>query len=211
MAKVFQLGFVDGKEAMEACAGAINAGQLIVLPVNSGYVFACDFLNSQAAKDLYTTRKQEQLVVPTLIFPDLAAVHDVGHLPQLHPQTELAVESGSLMLIIPSYESFRPKENEQEEFLGVNIPSNDFIKKLLSMTVPCQVMAANPVGEGMPTNMKSILLDFEELVEVIIDIGDVELQPSTVINSTEEPPTIARIGALSVLEVFELIPQCQLE
>jgi hypothetical protein len=31
MAKVFQLRFVDGKEAMEACAAAINAGQLICI------------------------------------------------------------------------------------------------------------------------------------------------------------------------------------
>jgi len=211
MAKVFQLRFVDDKEAMDTCAAVINAGQLIVLPVNSGYVFACDYLNSRAVRSLYSVRKQENLVVPTLIFPDLAAVHDVGQLPQLNPQTELALESGSLTLIIPSYESLRPKENEQDEFLGVNIPSNDFIKKLLRLTGPCQVMAANHVGKGMPSNANSILLDFEELVEVIIDIGDVELQPSTVINWTEALPTIARIGVITAKEVLELIPECRLE
>ena len=200
------LGKADLAAVLSEAVAAINAGRLILLPVTSGYVLACDAHNASAISDLDIARHNDKDYVSSMIFPTVEAMNDEVTLPILGPGLLELIESGSLTLIVNKDTSMRSNQEDSHELVAVNIPINPWVRKLLKKTGPCAVGAASIIGEGVPKRLTEVSPAIKDLAEVAIDAGIIKSTVSTVINFAGTKPILIRVGAVSEVQIKKLIP-----
>lgn len=200
------LGTSDKSALLLEAAAAINAGRLIILPVTSGYVLACDAQNASALSDLDAARHAKNEYISSIIFPDIATLANEVTLPELDPALVEIFEKGLLTLILKRDLSFRSNHGGTKELIAVNIPENSWVQNLLAKTGPCAVGAASIINEGIPKKISEVSQEIKNVVEIAVDAGTIKGSVSTVINFVEKKPVIVRIGTISESEIKALIP-----
>jgi tRNA threonylcarbamoyl adenosine modification protein (Sua5/YciO/YrdC/YwlC family) len=76
--------------------------------------------------------------------------------------------------------------------IGIRYPDNWFTKIVEKMKVPIITTSANKSGENFMTSIEGLDNDIKMHVDFIIDDGEIDGQPSTIIDLTKEEPDIIR-------------------
>ena len=193
-------------ELLNEAAEVIRIGQLLVFPVNSGYVIGCDPFNSNATRRLNEARGHVIDNIQTIAFSDIAAAKELIEDKEIPSALIEALYSGDLTIVFNRIKSFRPTVTEYDELVSINFPTHTLVKELLRLAGPCAVSAAAPVGMGLPTSVEDPQRYFGKQVDLYLDAGTTSLAASTVINWTERLPVIVRQGQYPIEELMKIFP-----
>lgn len=177
---------------------ALKDGSIIILPTDTLYAIACDALNNRAIerickiKDLDPNRSTLSIVCS-----DISQASDYAKIDNKAFKVLKDYLPGPYTFILPASTSL-PKVFKGRKTVGVRIPDNPIAEALAAalgnplMTTSIDVDADAPFESVMPD---SIAMRYGDNVDIIIDAGEGEIVPSTVVDITDSSqPEVLREG-----------------
>ena len=173
---------------VDAIVTALKDGSIIILPTDTLYAIACDALNNRAIerickiKDLDPNRSTLSIVCS-----DISQASDYAKIDNKAFKVMKDYLPGPYTFILPASTSL-PKVFKGRKTVGVRIADNPIAEALAAalgnplMTTSIDVDADAPFESVMPD---SIAMRYGDNVDIIIDAGEGEIVPSTVVDITD--------------------------
>jgi tRNA threonylcarbamoyl adenosine modification protein (Sua5/YciO/YrdC/YwlC family) len=182
----------------------LQSGGLVIYPTDTIYGLGCDITKTKSLEKIAQI-KGVQLEKANLSF----ICNDLSHLSDYVKQLDSATFKilkralpGPYTFILPGSNNL-PKVFKKKKTVGIRIPDNNIIRTLVAELgnpiVSTSIRDEDDVLE-YTTDPELIFEKWQGLVDVVIDGGYGDNEPSTVIDLTEEPAVIREgKGSLDIL------------
>ena len=203
MAKVLPVDFEQpgpSSKAIESVQSVLNSGGVIAFPTDTFYGLGANPFNPDALSKIFQI-KQRPADKPLLIL-----IHSIDQLEDLTQEvTENARKlmehfwPGPLTLIFKAALSLPDALTAGTGTIGIRLPGHPFTHRLLeTLGQPLTAPSANISGTGEPRTAQQVESSLGGELDLIVDGGPAPGgKLSTVLDSTANPPTLIREGALS--------------
>jgi L-threonylcarbamoyladenylate synthase len=177
---------------------AIRDGYVIVVPLEHGYVYACDAFSHFAVRAMHVLRGDALGVLSQVIIPNVKTAQGLSRSIRSDVQEILDAFWPGLLSV-----NLKPQvglawdlgDGQRLDLISLRMPQGGFVLELMQKSGPLAI--ASITNNSLPT-----LLDVERFenpgVEVIFDGGHLPAGPrTTVINVSDDGIEITREGAIS--------------
>ena len=186
------------EEHLARALKAIRDGYVIVVPLEHGYVYACDAFSHFAVRAMHVLRGDALGVLSQVIIPNVKTAQGLSRSIRSDVQEILDAFWPGLLSV-----NLKPQvglawdlgDGQRLDLISLRMPQEGFVLELMQKSGPLAI--ASITNNGLPT-----LLDVERFenpgVEVIFDGGHLPAGPrTTVINVSDDGIEITREGAIS--------------
>jgi tRNA threonylcarbamoyl adenosine modification protein (Sua5/YciO/YrdC/YwlC family) len=184
--------------AIEKVVKVLKDGGLIIYPTDTVYGLGCDITNSKA---LERVAKIKGIKLEKANFSFVC--HDLSNLSDYVKQIDTATFKilkralpGPYTFILPGNNNL-PKEFKKKTTVGIRIPNNnitlEIVKKLGNPIVSTSIHDDDAVLE-YSTDPELIFEKWQNLVDMVIDGGYGDNEPSTIIDLSGFEPEVIREG-----------------
>lgn len=170
---------------------------LIAFPTDSGYALGCQLGNRDGKDRILKIRDLDERHHFTLLCSNFA---QLGQLVQLNNSAFRAVKAatpGPYTFILPATSEV-PKRlmHPKKKTVGVRIPEHVFVSALLDeLGEPLLTSTLIlPGEEDARTSGWDVKEELDNVVDVVVECGEVTAQPTTVVDWSEGFPEVVRIG-----------------
>ncbi len=197
----------DREEHLARALKSIRDGYVIVVPLEHGYVYACDAFSHFAVRAMHVLRGDALGVVAQVIIPNAKTAHGLSRSMRAEVQ-ELtnAFWPGLLSLNVKPQMglAWDLGDDQRLDQISLRMPQEGFVLDLMQQSGPLAITSIT--NNGLPT-----LLDVERFensgVDVIFDGGHLPAGPrTTVINVSDDGMELVREGAISRKSLQEVSP-----
>ncbi len=171
----------------------IIKGKLVVLPTETVYGIAVK-VNSVSIERLFKIKKRYEKF----------SIH-VSHIDDLSTAgIKISREYRSIIeCLTPNPITIIIKDIDGNK-VGIRIPDLDITRRILSRSGPCYMPSANRKDNPSPISIRDVLEDLENEIDIVLDCGETKYGiDSTVVDISERPIKILRIGAFPLSKVRE--------
>ena len=208
MSKVYDCAVPESRAAgLAAAAGAVRAGQLVVLPTDTVYGLGCDAFSSMAVQGLLDAKgRGRDMPVPVLVGSWSTVDGLVLGVP---PEARRLIEAfwpGGLSIVLRHAPSLAWDLGDTRGTVMLRMPLHPVALELLRDVGPMAVSSANRSGQPPATTADQARDQLGERVPVLLDGGPAGAAvPSTVVDLTADDPVVLREGAVSVAQIGEVL------
>ncbi|MCE3026734.1 MULTISPECIES: L-threonylcarbamoyladenylate synthase [unclassified Salinicola] len=185
------------KRLIDQAIGILRQGGVVAYPTDSGYALGCCLGEKKAIEKIKWLRQLDDRHNFTLVCSDLSEIgtyakvdNSVFRLLKSHtpgPYTFILNATSEVPRLL-----LHPKRRS----IGVRVPDHRITHALLeTLGEPLMSVTLIPVDEELPmTDAEEIRERYGAHVDLIIDGGACHLEPTTVVDLREIPPTLVREG-----------------
>ncbi|ARV08407.1 threonylcarbamoyl-AMP synthase [Winogradskyella sp. PC-19] len=190
---------------IQKIVSVLKKGGLVIYPTDTVYGLGCDITNIKALERIARIKgvKLEKANF-SFICEDLSNLSD--YVKQINTSTFKILKRalpGAYTFILPGSKSL-PNPFKKRKTVGIRVPDNSIILSLVAALgnpiVSTSIRDDDDVLE-YTTDPELILEKWDNLVDIVIDGGYGDNEASTVIDLSEDEPTVIREGKGS-LEIF---------
>lgn len=183
----------------------LKRGGLIIYPTDTVYGLGCDITNTKALERVARIKgiKLEKANF-SFVCHDLSNLSD--YVKQIDTSTFKILKRalpGPYTFILPGAKTL-PSVFKKKKTVGIRIPNNaiarEIVKQLGNPIISTSIRDEDEILE-YTTDPELILEKWDKLVDLVIDGGYGDNQPSTIIDLSEDTPLIVREGK-GDLEIF---------
>lgn len=196
------------QDSIQKAADKIKKGEIVVLPTETVYGLGADATNTKAVQKIFDA-KQRPAINPLIIH--VVDKSDVDLYAEQNEISKKLVEifwPGPLTLILKSKAShISPLVTAGLETIAIRMPEHPVMSQVIEKVgSPIAAPSANKSGEPSATTPKDAAASLGDSVDMILAAGkcDVGLE-STVIDISDDIPTILRPGAISQKQIQEAL------
>lgn len=183
---------------VDTIVNALKDGNIIIIPTDTLYAIACDALNNRAIERICKIKDIDpNKNTLSIVCSDISQASDYAKIDNKAFKVLKDYLPGPYTFILPASTSL-PKVFKGRKTVGVRIPDNSIAMALAAalgnplMTTSIDVDADAPFESVMPD---SIAMRYGDSVDIIIDAGEGEIVPSTVVDITDSSqPEVIREG-----------------
>lgn len=176
----------------------LHEGALIAYPTDSGYALGIALGNREGLDRIKRLRRLDDKHHFTLVCSDFAQLGTLVHLSNVHFRTVRAATPGPYTFILPATGEV-PKRLMQpkKRAVGVRIPDHRVVQALLAeLGEPLLSSTLLMPGETDPmTDGWSVKERLDHEVDLVVESGECGLEPTTVVDLSEDYPEVMRVGA----------------
>jgi tRNA threonylcarbamoyl adenosine modification protein (Sua5/YciO/YrdC/YwlC family) len=197
--------------AIDRALREIRSGNVIALPIDSGYVFATDAFNHMAVSSLHLLRNDPSGQAASVMIGDKNRI--VGITRDISEAAQTLMNSfwpGLLTLYLAPHPALTWDLGDERllDQVAVRVPNSEFAINLLNETGPLAVAGAALAGRAsfaQPTLINEV---FGSHLDLIFDGGEIPAQAlSTVVDCTAKPPRVIRQGAIDIASLRQAWPE----
>ena len=192
------------KRKISQVVDRLEKGGVIIYPTDTVYGIGCDIFNKKAVERIYKIRglnpKKARLA---FICENISQIAEYSA--QIDNETfrlMTQILPGPYTLILKGNHKVPKIMVGKRTTIGVRVPENkialEIVKALGRPILTASLKADDEIKEYFST-AEEIYDDFGKLVDVVIDGGPGNNEPSTVIDCTTNPPELIRQGAGKIL------------
>jgi tRNA threonylcarbamoyl adenosine modification protein (Sua5/YciO/YrdC/YwlC family) len=183
------------KRLVRKAADMVRAGGLIAYPTDSCYALGCDRAASGALERLRRIRGFDERHRLTLMCRDLAEMARYAVIDDAQFRLLKGVTPGSYTFILRARREV-PRRVARKKTIGVRIPGHPVAHALLAeLGEPMLSATLLLPGASAPfADAQEIRARLEHQLDLVIDGGACGVEPSTVIDLTEDTPRVVREG-----------------
>lgn len=183
------------KRLVRKAADMVRAGGLIAYPTDSCYALGCDRAASGALERLRRIRGFDERHRLTLMCRDLAEMARYAVIDDAQFRLLKGVTPGSYTFILRARREV-PRRVARKKTIGVRIPGHPVAHALLAeLDEPMLSATLLLPDESAPfADAQEIRERLEHQLDLVIDGGACGVEPSTVIDLTEDTPRVVREG-----------------
>jgi len=200
MTKIFNLN-----DNLEEAVSALKTGAVIIIPTETVYGFAADAFNVEAQKKIYKIKGRSFKKPLIAMTPDIESVRTFVEIPEKAFKIAKKFWPGQLTLIFPTTALGKIMSGGRDN-LGVRIPDNEFMLKLLKeIGKPVMTTSVNVSSKKSAKTFEETLA-FDGIADILVDGGACRFSfESTVIDMVKFPYIIIRKGCLDTNEILKYI------
>ncbi|MEU4395601.1 L-threonylcarbamoyladenylate synthase [Kribbella sp. NPDC023855] len=195
--------------AYRAAVDAIEAGDLVVLPTDTVYGIAADAFKADAVQRLLDAKGRGRDMPPPVLISVVESLEALAtDIPEAGRKLCEAFWPGPLTVICHAQGSLMWDLGDTQGTVALRVPDHENTRELLSRTGPLAVSSANLSGQPAALDVYDAEAQLLDTVAVYLDGGAVTGgQPSTIVDLTGDVPHVVRIGALSIQQIREIVPE----
>ncbi|WP_232828222.1 L-threonylcarbamoyladenylate synthase [Kribbella monticola] len=195
--------------AYRAAVDAIEAGDLVVLPTDTVYGIAADAFKADAVQRLLDAKGRGRDMPPPVLISVVESLDALAtDVPEAGRKLCEAFWPGPLTVICHAQASLMWDLGETHGTVALRVPDHENTRELLSRTGPLAVSSANKSGQPAALDVYDAEAQLADSVAVYLDGGEVTGgQPSTIVDLTGDVPHVVRLGALSMAQIREIVPE----
>ena len=184
--------------AIAQVAQLLREDALIAYPTDSCYALGCRIGSPDGTERMRRIRQLDDRHHFTLVCAEFA---QLGQLVQLSNTAFRAVKAatpGPYTFILPATREVpRRLAHPKKRTVGVRIPDHPVVRALLQELGEPLLSSTLllPGHEDPMTDGWSIKEELDHVVDAVLDSGDCGLQPTTVVDWSEDVPEVVRVGA----------------
>lgn len=175
----------------------VRKGGVVAYPTDSGYALGCNLGDKKAIEKIKWLRSLDDKHNFTLVCADLSDIGTYAKVDNRVFRLLKAHTPGAYTFILnATSEVPRLLLHPKRRSIGVRVPDHRITRALLeALGQPLMSVTLIPVGEEWPmTDPEEIRERYGTHLDAIIDGGACHLEPTSVIDLRELPPTILREG-----------------
>ncbi len=174
----------------------VRKGAVIVYPTDSGYALGCHIGDKQALDRIIAIRRLDDKHNFTLVCRDLAEISTYAKVDNTQYRLLKAVTPGAYTFIMQATREVPRRIQSRRKSIGMRVPDNAIVMALLEeLGEPLMSTTLILPGETIPEcDPYEIRQSLEHAVDLIIDGGYGSLEPSTVVDLTDDVPQVVRAG-----------------
>lgn len=196
-------------EAVAAAVKYLNAGEVIIVAAEYGYVYLADAFDVQAVKTIHILRGDAPGVAAQVFIKNIDVLTGIAApLTQLQKDVLGSFWPGLLSVTLKSQGgvSWDLGDERRLGFINVRVPKKEFLNKVLEKVGPLATASIAFSGKPAITDLSEIIIR-EGDVRAIFDEGILEIgAPTTVLKFSENEITLVREGAVAISKLQPLIP-----
>lgn len=178
-------------------ADALAAGQVVVLPTDSGYALACRLEDKAALARIAQIRQDDEPHHMTLICRDLSEISTYAKVDNVHYRFLKAHTPGPFTFILAATNEVpRRLLHAKKRSIGIRVPQHPILQAIV-LSTQSPILSASLVLPRLDEPLEDPNLfpkAVERQVDLIVDGGFLVQTPSTVIDMTGEVFSLVRVG-----------------
>ncbi len=185
------------KRLIDQAIQIIRDGGVIAYPTDSGYALGCHLGDKKAVEKIKRLRALDDKHNFTLVCSDLSEIGTYAKVDNAVFRLLKAHTPGAYTFILSATtEVPRLLLHPKRRSIGVRVPDHAITHALLdALGEPLMSVTLIPAGEELPmTDAEEIRDRFGSQLDLIIDGGACHLEPTSVVDLRDLPPTILREG-----------------
>jgi L-threonylcarbamoyladenylate synthase len=196
----------DDPGAVARAAGALRAGEAVVLPTDTVYGLAALPGLPGATDRLFGLKGRAAHVPLAVLCAEVGEALALGDPAAVGEGTEVAriaaaLWPGPLTLVLPRRPGLAYALGEPAATVGVRCPDHALVRALAAEVGPIATTSANRHGEPTPTTAAGVAEVLGPGVAVVLDGGPCAGTPSSVVDATGPAWRLLRAGALTLEDV----------
>lgn len=205
MARFVDIHPVDPQpRLLRQVADVLHEGGLVAYPTDSGYALGCGLGMKDGLDRIRQVRGLGDRHHFTLVCADFA---QLGQYVQISNRVFRLVRSltpGPYTFIVPATKLVPQRmQHPRKRTVGVRIPDHVVVRALiaeLGEPIQSSTLMLPHQDEAMSVGWE-VKETLDNVVDLVIEAGDVSTEPTTVVDLTEEQPQIVRAGAGDVTRI----------
>lgn len=181
---------------IQKAADVIKQGGIIIYPTDTVYGLGCDIFNKEALERLFQIKNDAITKMFSFVCADLKDIAKYAKVSDYAYRTMKHLLPGAYTFVLPAAKDVPKKLWSKRKTVGIRVPNNE-----VSLAIARAV--GNPIISTSVTNRKGEVLSdvdeikaiFNPLVDLMLSVGNLSNQPSSVIDLSNGSPEILRIGA----------------
>ena len=180
---------------LDMAVDALRDGKIIIYPSDTLYALGCDALNNQAIERICKLKSiKSDKTNLSIICKDISQVAEYARFSNDDFKMMKENLPGAFTFIYPSLSSL-PKAFKGRKTVGIRIPDNRIATMLVErLGNPIMTSSVEHCDEDYGCEPELMAQRYEDAVEIVIDAGRGELEPSTVVDCTSGEAEIIRQG-----------------
>lgn len=174
----------------------LKSGGIIIFPTDTFYGLGCDLFNREGINQILSIKNETDAKLFSFICSDLKDISKYAKVSDYAYRTMKHLLPGPYTFILPAAKVIPKKLWSKRKTVGIRVPNNE-----VSLAIARAV--GNPIISTSVTNRKGEVLSdvdeikaiFNPLVDLMLSVGNLSSQPSSVIDLSNGAPEVIRIGA----------------
>jgi len=178
-------------------------GKVLAIKTDTVYGLICNAFDKKATNKIYEIKRRESKKPLSIFVKSIDDVKKYVHPDNLTSQVSRIMQKywpGALTLVFKKKDDMLNHITENTNSIGIRIPDNkDLLSILNNINFPLAETSCNISGEKEYNNAKEISDKMGDMIDLIVDGGEViNNTPSTVLSVECNEPIILRVGALKI-------------
>jgi tRNA threonylcarbamoyl adenosine modification protein (Sua5/YciO/YrdC/YwlC family) len=180
---------------LRSAADVLEDGGLIVYPTDSVYGLGCDLLNKNAVEKIYQQKGNDKRKLLSFICPDLKGITEYAYVSNAAYKAMRHLLPGPYTFILNATRQVPKILLEKRKTVGIRVPDNVVCQGLLAeFGRPIISTSACLSNQDFLSDPEAIAGTFDHIVDLFLDSGPGGLEPSTIIDFTQDEPVVIRQG-----------------
>ncbi len=182
---------------LKQAAQILHEGGIAAIPTDSSYALVCHLDDKEAAQTLRRIRQVDDKHHLTLLCRDLSELASYARVDNRQYRLLKGATPGPFTFLLQATKEVpRRVSHPSRRTVGLRVPDHRVTQALLAVfTQPLLGTTLIPPGETEPLNdPHDIRARFEHQIQAVVDAGACPMQPTTVVDLTEETPRLVRSG-----------------
>lgn len=175
----------------------LHGGGIAAIPTDSSYAFVCHLDDKAAAENLRRIRGVDDKHHLTLLCRDLSELASYARVDNRQYRLLKSGTPGPFTFILEATKEVpRRVSHPSRRTVGLRVPAHAVTQALLEqLGQPLLATTLIAPGESEPMNDPHEIRDrFQKLIQAVVDAGACPMQPTTVIDLTDDVPLLVRRG-----------------
>ncbi len=175
----------------------INGGGIVAYPTDSAYALGCQLGDKSAMDRIRQLRKLDKHHNFTLVCRDLS---ELSLYARVNNQVFRALKANTpgpyTFILEATSEVPRRLVHPKRKTIGIRVPANPIVQMLLTaLNEPLMSVTLSLPGDDYPlTDPQDIRQLLDHQVDAVVDGGHCGLEPTTIIDYTDDTPVLVRRG-----------------
>jgi len=180
---------------LQAASDVLKDGGLIIYPTDSVYGLGCDLFNKSAVEKIYHYKGNDKRKLLSFICPDLKGITEYAYVSNAAYKSMRHLLPGPYTFILNATKQVPKILLEKRKTVGIRVPDNIVCQGLLSVFGrPIISTSACLSDQDFLNDPEEIAETFANIVDLFLDTGPGGLEPSTIIDFTQDEPVVVRQG-----------------
>lgn len=215
--QIIKVNETTQEEIIRSACEVLASGGLVVYPTETTYGIGVDATNPEAVAKLlaYKTRREGKPL--SIAVPDLKMAEQYVEVNEQAHQLYANFLPGPITVVSMSKGNVAPGVASERGTLGVRIPDYPLIREIVAAYgKPVTATSANASYKKRPYKISDIFDNISEkqknLIDLVLDAGELpHNEPSTVVDTTLEQPTVLRQGDIKLTDAITVTTHSEQE
>jgi len=202
-------GETELSEAVATAVRYLNAGEVIVVAAEFGYIYLANAFDKDAVKAVHILRGDQTGVAAQVFIRDIKVLSGIAKVSNLNADQLLAKFWPGLLSVTVNCQPGLSWDLGDEHRLGkvnVRVPNRKFLNRILESTGPLAAASVSLIGKPIVKDLTKLPI-YESDVGAIFDEGILNAGPSsTWVDISENVITVVRVGAISLEQLRAKAP-----